>query len=58
MAEEVIRKTEMENLLIFTEEDDKILSSYEEISKDNLNNDEYEKLVKEYPVLENESLYK
>ncbi len=58
VAPEVIRKSEMENILIFTEEDDKILASYEEISKDNLDSAEYEKLVKKYPALENESLYK
>ena len=58
VAPEVIRKSEMENMLIFTEEDDKILALYEEISKDNLDSAEYEKLVKKYPVLENESLYK
>ena len=58
VAPEVIRKSEMENMLIFTEEDDKILASYEEISKDNLDSTEYEKLVKKYPALENESLYK
>ena len=58
VAPEVIRKSEMENLLIFTEDDDKILSSYEEISKENLENEEYEKLVKKYPALENEALYK
>ena len=58
VAPEVIRKSEMDNLLIFTEDDDKILSSYEEISKENLENSEYEKLVKKYPALENEVLYK
>ena len=58
VAPEVIRKSEMENMLIFTEEDDKILASYEEISKDNLDSAEYEKLVKKYPALENESLYR
>ena len=58
VAPEVIRKSEMENMLIFTDGDDKILASYEEISKDNLDSAEYEKLVKKYPVLENESLYK
>ena len=58
VAPEVIRKSEMENMLIFTEGDDKILASYEEISKENLENSEYEKLVKKYPALENESLYK
>ena len=58
VAPEVIRKSEMENLLIFTDDDDKILSSYEEISKENLENSEYEKIVKKYPALENEVLYK
>ena len=58
VAPEVIRKSEMENLLIFTDDDDKILSSYEEISKENLENSEYEKLVKKYPALENVVLYK
>ena len=58
VAPEVIRESEMENMLIFTEGDDKILASYEEISKDNLDSAEYEKLVKKYPALENESLYK
>lgn len=58
VAPEVIRKEEMENLLIFTENDDKILSSYEEISKENLDSKEYEKLVKKYPALEKENLYK
>ncbi len=58
IAPEVIRKSEMENMLIFTEGDNKILASYEEISKDNLDSAEYEKLVKKYPALENESLYR
>lgn len=58
VAPEVIRKSEMDNLLIFTEDDDKILSSYEEISKENLENFKYEKLVKNYPALENVVLYK
>lgn len=57
-ALEAIRKTEMENLLIFTDDDEKILSDYEEISKDSLDKDEYDKLVKKYPALENETLYK
>lgn len=55
---EVIRKTEMENLLIFTSDDDKILADYEKISKENLSQEEYKRLVKKYPALENEELYK
>ena len=58
VAPEVIRKSEMDNMLIFTDDDDKILASYEEISKENLDSNEYEKLVKKYPALENETLYR
>ena len=58
VAPEVIRKSEMNNLLILTENDDKILSYYEEISKESLDSKEYEKLVKKYPVLEKENLYR
>ena len=58
VAPEMIRKTTMDNLLIFTEDDEIIISSYEEISKENLEEKEYENLVKEYPALENETLYR
>ena len=58
VAPEVIRKSEMENLLILTDNDEKILASYEKISRENLENSEYEKLVKKYPTLENEALYR
>ena len=57
VAPEIIREKTMDNLLLFTEDDEQILSSYEKISKDTLNQDEYEKLVEEYPALENENLY-
>ena len=57
-APEVIKKSTLDNLLIFTEDDETILSSYEEISKESLEEKEYEKLVKEYPSLENETLYR
>ena len=57
-APEVIKKSTLDNLLIFTEDDEIILSSYEEISKESLEEKEYEKLVKEYPSLENETLYR
>ena len=56
-APEVIGKSEMDNLLIFTEDDEQILNDYKEISKENLDEKEYEKLVKKYPALENETLY-
>ncbi len=57
VAPDVIRKSTMDDLLIFTEEDDKILSAYDKISKESLEEDEYNKLIKKYPVLENEELY-
>ena len=47
----------MDNLLIFTEDDEQILNDYKEISKENLDEKEYEKLVKKYSALENETLY-
>ena len=56
-APEVIRKSEMDNLLTFTEDDEQILNDYKEISKENLDEKEYEKLVKKYQALENETLY-
>lgn len=58
VSPEVLRKSTMDNLLLFTDNDNRILNSYEEISKSNLEQKEYEKLVKEYPALENEVLYK
>ncbi|MBQ2937873.1 MAG: ABC transporter ATP-binding protein [Clostridia bacterium] len=58
VSPEMIRKSTMDNMLIFTENDETILSSYKEISKDSLEEKEYEKLVEEYPALENETLYK
>ena len=58
VAPEIIRETTMDNLLLFTEDDEQILSSYENISKHTLSQDEYEKLVEDYPALENEDLYR
>lgn len=58
VSPDVIRKNTMDILLIFTDDDEQILSSYEEISKENLEEKEYDKLVKQYPALENETLYK
>jgi len=54
---EVIRKTRMDKLLMYTEQDDKITENYELISKNTLDDKEYEKYKKKYPALENEELY-
>lgn len=56
-APDVIRKSQMNNLLIFTKEDENILSKYTLISKNSLEEKEFNKYVKKYPVLESEDLY-
>lgn len=54
---EAISKDEMDNLLIFTNDDSKILDCYKLVSKDTGSNDEYNNYLKEYPALENEEVY-
>lgn len=57
-APQVIRKSTIDNLLMFSENDELILSSYEEITKENLGEKQYENLKEKYPALENETLYR
>ena len=57
VAPEVIRDKQMDKLLFITEDDEKILSNYKLISKDNLSEEEYEKYIKKYTELENQNLY-
>ena len=54
---EVIRKSSMDDVLLFTEEDEQILNSYTLISKENLDEKDYEKYLKKYPELKNQKLY-
>ena len=54
---EVIRKSQMDTLLLFTEEDETILAEYKLLTKSNLEEKEYEKYRKKYPILEVEELY-
>lgn len=54
---EAISKDEIDNLLIFTNDDSKILDCYKLVSKDTVSNDEYNNYLKEYPALENEEVY-
>ena len=54
---EAISKDEMDNLLIFTNDDSKILDCYKLVLKDTVSNDEYNNYLKEYPALENEEVY-
>lgn len=51
---EVIRKGQMDNLLLFTMEDSVILENYTLITKESK---DYEKYLKKYSALENEDIY-
>lgn len=54
---EVIRKSQMDNLLLLSNDDDDILENYELISKNTTSNEGYDKNLKKYPKLETEDLY-
>ncbi len=54
-APEYIAKSQMDNLLKFTNDDEKILNDYEIISEDSKH---YEKDVKNYPEIANQEVYK
>ena len=53
-APEVIAKSQMDDLLKFTNDDEKILNDYELISKDSK---EYKKYIKKYPEIANQEVY-
>ena len=57
ISPQAIRKNQMDKILMFTEEDDKILSNYTLISKNNLSSEEFSKKQEKYPELENQDLY-
>ena len=54
---EAIRSSQMENLLVFTNEDGQILNYYTLLERSSMDEKEYEEQVEEYPVLENEAIY-
>ena len=56
-APDAITKSHMDTLLLFTKEDNTILDNYSLVSKNTLNEKDYEKYLKKYPSLENEELY-
>lgn len=57
VAPSAIREEKMNDLLIFTSDDEEILKNYTLVSKESLDEKEYEKLVNQYPKLEEEKLY-
>ena len=57
VSPEVIRKSQMENVLLLTTEDERIIDSYTLISKKSLETKEYAKYLKKYPALEEQEIY-
>ena len=57
---QVIRQSEMEHLFLFMSESDQamLLEHYEELERSALSENEYTSLVKKYPVLADEPLYR
>ena len=56
---DVIRKSEMDKLTTFMDDNDKdkVLDSYKLIKKDNLTTDEFNSYKEKYPAIEDEALY-
>ncbi len=56
---EMIRKSEMEKLFIFMNEEDKesVLASYKLINNKSLTNEELDEYEKSYPIIKNEEVY-
>ena len=59
-APEIIRKEQLENIMLFMNDNDKseVMNNYILLDKQDLSQDEFSKYVKKYPQLENEKLYK
>lgn len=57
VSPEAISKTSMDNMLMFTEDDSKILENYTLVSKENVSEKEYNKYLKKYPNFEKEEIY-
>ncbi|SDP43682.1 ABC transporter ATP-binding protein [Clostridium gasigenes] len=57
---EIIRKEQLENIMVFMDDNNKsqVMDNYILLDKQDLSQDEFSKYVKKYPQLENEKLYK
>lgn len=57
---EAIRKTELDKLTIFMSESQKgqVLDNYVLLNKENLSKEDFDKYLKEYPILDKEDIYK
>jgi len=56
-AIKVVTEDTMNQILLLSEDDEKIKSNYELISKNSLSDDEYEAYKEKYPLIEKEPLY-
>ena len=56
-APEVIRKSQMDNILQFTSDEEEILSDYTLVKSNETSKKDYDKYLKKYKALENEDLY-
>ena len=54
---DVIRESNMNYILTFTDKDEEILNSYILLAKNNLNEENYKEYLKKYPGLENQNIY-
>ncbi len=54
---EAIRESQMEKILLLSDDKEEILNSYTLISKDTLSKEEYEEKVEIYPELANQNIY-
>ena len=57
VSPEAIRKEQMENLLLFTNNKEEIINNYTLVSKNNISQKQYDKYQKKYPGIENQDLY-
>lgn len=57
---EIIRVEQLENIMLFMNDNDKseVINNYILLDKENLSEEDFNKYIKKYPELENEKLYK
>ena len=56
-APEVIRESEMENILLFTSNDEKILKEYDLIDRNSVSKSKYTEYYAKYPIIDSENIY-
>ena len=54
---DVIRRSEMDKILLVTSENDKIIENFTLLNKKNMNDEEYNSYINRYPAIQDEELY-